>query len=716
MTTSSAAQRNAPGTQDATATSRLPDEATVQRMADSIRALAMDAVEQARSGHPGMPMGMAEIAVALWAGHLSHSPAHPTWFDRDRFVISNGHGSMLLYALLHLTGYDLPIEELKRFRQLHSKTPGHPEFGLTPGVETTTGPLGQGLANAVGMALAEKLLAQEFNRPGFDVVDHFTYVFVGDGCLMEGISHESCSLAGVLGLSRLIVLYDDNGISIDGEVKDWFGDNTPLRFESYGWNVIAGVDGHDAWAVDQALAQARTWATEGRVDANGTRRFAPTLIDCKTVIGKGAPHRAGTSKAHGEALGAEEVAATRKALNWTSAPFEVPCDVYASWDATATGAQKQALWEDLFHAYAERYPAEAGELERRMRGVLPADWESTVAAMVQDAVGKGESIATRAASRQALNHLGPALPELLGGSADLTGSNLTDWKGVQPLRLVPVDKSAAAAEPGTNRGALTAGRHINFGVREFGMCAVLTGLALHGGYIPYGGTFLVFSDYARNALRVAALSRQRVVYVFTHDSIGLGEDGPTHQPIEHASSLRAIPNMTVWRPADGVETAVAWASAIANEDGPTSLLLSRQGLPFQQRTPAQVALIERGAYVLRDPRSPRAVLLATGSEVSVAMAAAEALQAQGIAVRVVSLPCTNVFDQQDVTYKRAVLPDNLPRVAVEAGVTDFWWKYRCDAVVGIDRFGESAPAPDLFRFFGITAENVAEAVKAVLDK
>ena len=548
------------------------------------------------------------------------------------------------------------------------------------------------------------------------MVDHFTYVFVGDGCLMEGISHEACSLAGVLGLSRLIVLYDDNGISIDGEVKDWFGDNTPLRFESYGWNVIAGVDGHDAWAVDQALAQARTWATEGRVDANGTRRFAPTLIDCKTVIGKGAPHRAGTSKAHGEALGAEEVAATRKALNWTSAPFEVPCDVYASWDATATGAQKQALWEDLFHAYAERYPAEAGELERRMRGVLPADWESTVAAMVQDAVGKGESIATRAASRQALNHLGPALPELLGGSADLTGSNLTDWKGVQPLRLVPVDKSAAAAEPGTNRAALTAGRHINFGVREFGMCAVLTGLALHGGYIPYGGTFLVFSDYARNALRVAALSRQRVVYVFTHDSIGLGEDGPTHQPIEHASSLRAIPNMTVWRPADGVETAVAWASAIANEDGPTSLLLSRQGLPFQQRTPAQVALIGRGAYVLRNPRSPRAVLLATGSEVSVAMAAAEALQAQGIAVRVVSLPSTNVFDRQDVTYKRAVLPDNLPRVAVEAGVTDFWWKYRCDAVVGIDRFGESAPAPDLFRFFGITAENVAEAVKAVLDK
>ena len=726
MTTSSAAQYTAPAPQDVTGGSRLPDEATVQRMADSIRALAMDAVEQARSGHPGMPMGMAEIAVALWTGHLRHSPAHPTWFDRDRFVLSNGHGSMLLYALLHLTGYDLPIEEIKRFRQLHSKTPGHPEYGLTPGVETTTGPLGQGLANAVGMALAEKLLAQEFNRPGFDVVDHFTYCFVGDGCLMEGISHEACSLAGVLSLSRLIVLYDDNGISIDGEVKDWFGDNTPLRFESYGWNVIAGVDGHDAWAVDQALAQAKAWAVEGRVDATGTRRFAPTLIDCKTVIGKGAPHRAGTSKAHGEALGADEVAATRKALNWTSAPFEIPCDVYASWDATATGAQQQSMWEDLFNAYAERYPVEAGEFERRMRGVLPGDWESIVARMVDDAVGKAEKVATRAASRQALNYLGPALPELLGGSADLTGSNLTDWKGVEPLRLVPVAKSASSgektqaaagsAEPGENRGALTAGRHINFGVREFGMCAVLTGLALHGGYIPYGGTFLVFSDYARNALRVAALSRQRVVYVFTHDSIGLGEDGPTHQPIEHASTLRAIPNMTVWRPADSVETVVAWASAIANEDGPTSLLLSRQGLPFLPRTPEQVAQVNRGGYVLRDPAAPRAVLLATGSEVSVAVAAAEALQAEGVAVRVVSVPSTNVFDRQDVTYKRAVLPDNLPRVAVEAGVTDFWWKYRCDAVVGIDRFGESAPAPDLFRFFGITAENVAETVRMVLRR
>jgi transketolase len=700
-------------------------------MADAVRVLAMDAVEQARSGHPGMPMGMADIAVALWAGHLKHSPAHPTWFDRDRFVISNGHGSMLLYALLHLSGYDLPIEELKRFRQLHSKTPGHPEHGLTPGVETTTGPLGQGLANGVGMALAEKLLAQEFNRPGFEVVNHFTYVFVGDGCLMEGISHEVCSLAGVLSLSRLIVLYDDNGISIDGEVKDWFGDNTAQRFESYGWNVIARIDGHDTWAVDQAIAQAREWATDGRViDADGTRRFAPTFIDCKTLIGKGAPNRAGTSKAHGEALGPEEVAATRKALNWTSPPFVIPSDVYASWDATATGAQQQAIWEDLFKTYAERYPVEAGEFERRMRGVLPADWEGISAAMVGDALAKAESIASRAASRQALNHLGPALPELIGGSADLTGSNLTDWKGVQPLRLVPVGKTLAklpegsgddkgvgrngAAVPGENRGALTAGRHINYGVREFGMCAVMTGLALHGGYLPYGGTFLVFSDYARNALRVAALSRQRVIYVFTHDSIGLGEDGPTHQPVEHASSLRAIPNMTVWRPADTVETAVAWASAIAYEDGPSSLLLSRQSLPFLMRTEAQVGDIHRGAYTVRDVASPRAVLLATGSEVSVALAAAEALQAEGVAVKVVSVPSTSVFDRQDVTYKRALLPDNVPRVAVEAGVTDFWWKYRCDAVVGLDRFGESAPAPELFRFFGITPENVADTVRVVL--
>ncbi|MGE0800163.1 MAG: transketolase [Lautropia sp.] len=684
--------------------SALPDAATVKRMADAIRALAMDAVEQAKSGHPGMPMGMAEIAVALWGGHLKHSPAHPNWFDRDRFILSNGHGSMLLYALLHLTGYDLPIEELKRFRQLHSKTPGHPEFGLTPGVETTTGPLGQGLANSVGFALAEKLLAQQFNRPGFPIVDHFTWVFAGDGCLMEGISHEACSLAGVLKLSKLIVFYDDNGISIDGEVRDWFRDDTPERFAAYGWNVVAGVDGHDAWAVDRAIGEAKRWAVEGRpVGPEGTLRFAPTLICCKTVIGKGAPTRAGTAKAHGEALGAEEIAGTRRALEWSAAPFDVPADVYASWDATASGAQRQAVWEDLFAAYSERYPAEAGEFERRMRGVLPADWERIRDAMVGDAVEKAESIASRAASRAALNHLGPALPELLGGSADLTGSNLTDWKGVQPLR--------AGAEGSLDLGA---GRHINFGVREFGMCAALTGLALHGGYIPYGGTFLVFSDYARNALRVAALSRQRVVYVFTHDSVGLGEDGPTHQPIEQAASLRLMPNLAVWRPADTVETAVAWAAAIENEDGPTALLLSRQALPFIARDAGQIAAIRRGAHVVRNPKAARAVLIATGSEVGTALAAADLLAADGIAARVVSMPSTTEFDRQDVTYKRLVLPDNLPRIAVEAGVTDFWWKYRCAAVVGIDRFGESAPAKDVFEFFGITARNVADTVRAVL--
>ncbi len=690
---------------------QLPDAATTRRMGDAIRALAMDAVEQARSGHPGMPMGMAEIAVALWGVHLKHSPAHPTWFDRDRFVLSNGHGSMLLYALLHLSGYDLPIDELRRFRQLHSRTPGHPEVGITAGVETTTGPLGQGLANAVGFALAEKLLAQEFNRPGFPIVDHFTWVFAGDGCLMEGVSHEACSLAGVLKLSKLVLLYDDNGISIDGAVKEWFRDDTPMRFEAYGWNVIDGVDGHDAWAVERAIAQAKAWATDGRPDgstADGRpagRRFAPTLIVCKTVIGKGAPTRAGTAKAHGEALGAEEIAGTRKALNWSSAPFEIPSDVYAAWDATATGAHRQAAWEDLFAAYAERFPAEAGEFERRMRGVLPADWERICQAMVDDMLAKGESIASRAASRQALNHLGPALPELLGGSADLTGSNLTDWKGVTALR------AGAADSPD-----LAAGRHINYGVREFGMCAIMNGIALHGGFIPYGGTFLVFSDYARNALRIAALSKQRVVYVFTHDSIGLGEDGPTHQPVEHAATLRLIPNLAVWRPADTVETAVAWACAIENEDGPTALLLSRQALPALVRTPAEVAAIRRGACIVRDPARPRAVLLATGSEVSVALAAAELLAGDGTAVRVVSIPSTTVFDRQDVTYKRSLVPDNLPRIAVEAGVTDFWWKYRCDAVVGIDRFGESAPAPELFRLFGITAENVADTVRAVLAR
>ena len=687
----------------------LPDEATTRRMADAIRALAMDAVEQAKSGHPGMPMGMADIATALWAGHLKHSPAQPNWFDRDRFVLSNGHGSMLLYALLHLSGYDLPIEQIRAFRQLHSKTPGHPEVGMTPGVETTTGPLGQGLANAVGFALAEKLLAGEFNRPDHAIVDHFTWVFAGDGCLMEGISHEASSLASVWNLSKLVVLYDDNQISIDGNVSNWFRDDTPARFRAYGWNVIDAVDGHDAWAVDQAIRQAKTWGVEGRAVDGGGLRFAPTLIVCKTVIGKGAPTRAGTAKAHGEALGAEEIAGARRSMNWPYAPFEIPADVYAAWDATAVGAQRQGDWEDRFARYAEAYPAEAAEFERRMRGVLPGNWEAIRQGMIDDAQTKAESIATRAASRAALNHLGPALPELLGGSADLTGSNLTDWKGVVPLRQA-TDADGQAA------GLLNGGRHINYGVREFGMTAVMTGVALHGGFIPYGGTFLVFSDYARNAIRVAALSRQREVYVFTHDSIGLGEDGPTHQPVEHAASLRLIPNLDVWRPADTVETAVAWASAIEHEDGPTALLLSRQALPFLKHDAAQIAAIKRGAWIVRDPKKPAAALLATGSEVSLALAAADLLAAEGIEVRVVSVPSTTVFDRQEVTYKRLLVPDNLPRVAVEAGSTEFWWKYRCDAVVGLDRFGESAPAGKLFELFGFTAQNVAATVRGVLGR
>jgi transketolase len=652
-------------------------------------------------GHPGAPVGVADIVVVLWGRHLRHNPQQPGWFDRDRFVLSNGHGSMLLYALLHLTGYDLPLEELRNFRKLHSKTPGHPEVDITPGVETTTGPLGQGLANAVGMALAERLLAAEFNRDGFPVVDHFTWVFAGDGCLMEGISHEVCSLAGTWGLSKLVVLYDDNGISIDGEVAPWFRDDTVRRFEAYGWNVVAGVDGHDVDAVDAAIALARQWGTKGRQLDSGLR-FAPTLIQCRTVIGKGAPTRSGKAKCHGEPLGAEEIAATRKAMGWHEAPFEVPADVYSSWDASGTGAQQQSSWDVLFRAYATRFPAEAAELERRMRGVLPAGWERTVEAMLADAIAKGETIATRKASQNALNHLGPALPELLGGSADLTGSNLTEWKGAGALR--------------SDGASLAFGRHINYGVREFGMAAIMNGLALHGGYIPYGGTFLTFSDYSRNALRMAALMRQRVVHVFTHDSIGLGEDGPTHQSVEHAASLRLIPNMDVWRPADPVETATAWACAIERDDGPSSLLLSRQAVPFVPRDAAQVQAIRRGGYVVRDAKGARAVLIATGSELGLALAAAEQLAATGVPVRIVSMPSTSVFDRQDVAYKRGVLPQGLPRVAVEAGVTDFWWKYRCDAVVGIDRFGESAPAGALFKHFGFTAENVADTVRAVLDR
>ncbi len=665
-------------------------------MADAIRALAMDAVQQAKSGHPGMPMGMAEIAVSLWDGALKHNPADPSWPDRDRFVLSNGHGSMLLYALLHLTGYDLPIDELRRFRQLHSKTPGHPEHGLTPGVETTTGPLGQGLANAVGMALAERLLAQRFNRDGFPVVDHFTWVFAGDGCLMEGISHEACSLAGTLQLSKLVVFYDDNGISIDGPVRDWFSDDTPKRFEAYGWNVIPDVDGHDLDALDAAIALAREWGERGR---DGV--FAPTIVQCRTQIGRGSPARAGSAKAHGEPLGVEEVAATRAALGWSHAPFELPASVRDAWDARARGARAQDAWRELFERYREKHPADAQEFERRIAGRLPAAYDDAFDAAVDEAVDKAEAIATRKASQNALNHFGAALPELIGGSADLTGSNLTDFKGAGALRTAD---------------GFVAGRHIHFGVREFGMCAVLNGIALHGGFIPYGGTFLTFSDYARNALRMAALMKQRVIFVFTHDSIGLGEDGPTHQPVEHAASLRLVPRLDVWRPCDAVESASAWAAAIARDDGPAALLFSRQGLPFVSRSRAQVDAILRGGYVLRDAAEPAAVLIATGSEVSLALQARDRLAAEGVDVRVVSMPCTDVFDRQDDDYRRRVLGERLPRVAIEAGVGDGWWKYGCDAVVSLDTFGESAPAPELFRHFGFTPENVVDTVRSVLKQ
>jgi len=669
-------------------------------LADAIRVLAMDAVQQANSGHPGAPMGMAEMAQALWTRHLRHNPADPAWADRDRFVLSNGHGSMLIYALLHLTGYDLPLEELKQFRQLHSRTPGHPEVGITPGVETTTGPLGQGLANAVGMALAESLLAAEFNRPGHTIVDHHTYAFTGDGCLMEGISHEACSLAGTLKLSKLVVLYDDNGISIDGEVEHWFGDDTATRFEGYGWNVIRGVNGHDVDAVDAAIAAARA------------QNEKPTLIVCRTVIGKGSPNMAGSHNVHGAPLGAAEIVATRDALGWQNAAFEIPPAVYDGWNAREQGARAQSQWQQAFDAYAAAYPAEAAEFTRRMQGELPEGFAGRLQAFVQATDAKGETVATRKASQFAITELAGLLPELLGGSADLTGSNYTDWKGVAPVR--------AAAE-----GGVQFGRHINYGVREFGMAAIMNGIALHGGYLPFGGTFLTFSDYSRNAIRMAALMKQRVVHVFTHDSIGLGEDGPTHQSIEHAASLRLIPNLSVWRPCDTTETAVAWGAAVSRpasigmdvrDGGPTALLLSRQNLPFVPRDAATLQAISRGGYVLRDAEGARAVILATGSEVALALAAQEQLGKEGIAVRVVSMPSTDVFDRQDAEWKRAVLPPGLPRVAVEAGVTAFWYKYVGleGKVVGIDRYGESAPAGALFKFFGLTADKVAEAVKQVL--
>ncbi len=664
-------------------------------MANAIRALAMDAVQQANSGHPGAPMGMAEIAVALWGRHLRHNPANPHWVDRDRFVLSNGHGSMLLYALLHLAGYDLPMSELRNFRQLHSKTPGHPEVGITPGVETTTGPLGQGITNAVGMALAEKLLAHEFNRDGHAVVDHHTYVFLGDGCLMEGISHEAIALAGAWKLGKLIAFYDDNGISIDGKVAPWFVDDVPKRFEACGWNVIAAVDGHDADAVDAAIVRAQA-ATD-----------KPTLIACKTTIGKGAPNRAGTAKAHGEALGAEEIKLTRAAIGWPYDPFVVPEEAYSAWDAKATGNAAESAWDARFAIYKAAHPELAAEFTRRTRGELPAGWAQAVLDAAVAAQTKGETVASRKASQLALEAFTQALPELLGGSADLTGSNLTNTSHTPPLRF-----DAA----GTPNG----GRHINYGVREFGMAAVLNGVALHGGFIPYGGTFLTFSDYSRNAIRMAALMGLRVVHVFTHDSIGLGEDGPTHQSIEHAASLRLIPGLDVWRPADTAETVIAWACAIESRNRPSALLLSRQNLPYAPKSGLDG--IAKGAYVLAEAaevglkRRAQAVIVATGSEVQLALHAQGLLAQRGIAVRVVSMPSTSVFDRQSAAYKTSVLPAGLPRIAVEAGVTDGWWKYGCAAVVGIDRYGESAPAPALFKHFGFTAENVAETVRVVLGR
>jgi len=660
-------------------------------LANAIRALAMDAVQAANSGHPGMPMGMAEIAVALWNRHLRHNPANPHWPDRDRFVLSNGHGSMLQYALLHLSGYALPLEELKRFRQLHSKTPGHPELGVTPGVETTTGPLGQGLANAVGMALAEKLLAAEFNRPGHAIVDHRTYVFVGDGCLMEGISHEASSLAGTLRLAKLIAFYDDNGISIDGETKGWFTDDTPRRFEAYGWHVIANVDGHDAEAVDAAIREAH--AVTNR----------PTLVCCKTLIGKGSPNRAGTELAHGQALGEKEVALTREALGWKYPPFEIPQAAYEGWNARESGALLEGDWSARFAAYKAAYPELAAEFERRMAGALPPAFAETAAALVRQQDAKAESIATRKASQQALEALGPALPELIGGAADLTGSVFTQWSGSRTITSSEF------------------GNYVYFGVREFGMSAIASGLAAHGGFIPYVGTFLTFSDYARNAVRMAALMKLRSIFVYTHDSIGLGEDGPTHQSIEHASALRLIPHLDVWRPCDTVESAIAWVSAIERGHGPSCLLFTRQNVAFQKRDQAQIAAIRRGAYVLADwtdntPEAKRVILIATGSEVALAIGARNVLAGEGIAVRVVSMPSTSVFDRQDARYRDAVLPRGVPRVAVEAGVSDYWRKYvgLDGAIVGIDAFGESAPAGALFKHFGFTVENVVATVRQVI--
>ena len=659
-------------------------------LANVIRFLSMDAVQAANSGHPGMPMGMAEIAVALWHRNLQHNPANPHWANRDRFVLSNGHGSMLLYSLLHLTGYGLPMSELKLFRQLHSKTPGHPEVGVTPGVETTTGPLGQGLSNAVGMAIAERLLAAEFNKPGHEIVDHHTYTFLGDGCMMEGISHEAFALAGTLGLGKLIALYDDNGISIDsekGDIKSWYSDDVPKRFASYGWQVIANVDGHDVAAVHRAIGKAK----------RDTDR--PTLICCKTTIGKGAPTKANTGSAHGAPLGDKEIAAARESLGWTSPPFVVPEEIAAAWNAKRKGARRESEWKKRFAAYATAFPAEAAEFTRRMAGDLPQDFAAKLEGFIAQTNAKAETIATRKASQNAIEGLAPGLPELLGGSADLAGSNLTLWSGSKPV------------------GREGGGNYLFYGVREFGMSAIMNGIALHGGYIPYGATFLTFSDYARNALRMAALMKLRALWVFTHDSIGLGEDGPTHQSVEHAASLRLMPGLDVWRPCDTVESAVAWGVAVERRDGPSAMLFSRQNVAFVPREADVIANVKRGGYVLADAPGAKAAILATGSEVPLALAAQKQLADAGIAVRVVSMPSTNVFDRQDAAYRAAVLPKGMPRVAVEAGVTDFWRKYVGleGAVIGIDCYGESAPAGELYKYFGITSEAVAAAVKQVLS-
>ena len=659
-----------------------------RELANAIRALSMDAVQKAKSGHPGAPMGMADIAEVLWNDFMKHNPADPKWPDRDRFVLSNGHGSMLIYSLLHLTGYDLSMDDIKQFRQLHSKTPGHPEFGYTAGVETTTGPLGQGVTNAVGMAIAEKVLGGQFNRDGHHIVDHYTYVFLGDGCMMEGVSHEACALAGTLGLGKLIAFWDDNGISIDGHVEGWFTDDTAKRFDAYGWHVVRGVDGHDAEAVRKAILEARSVNDK------------PSMICCKTVIGYGAPNMCGSHDCHGSPLGDDEIKATRENLGWNYPPFEIPADIYAEWNACDKGTKAEQAWDKKFAAYRDAYPELAAEFERRVPGKLPANWAETAAAYIEDVNGKGDKKATRQASQAAINGYAPVLPELLGGSADLTGSNNTNWKGTVAIGNTVAD-----------------GNYLHYGVREFGMAAIMNGIALHGGFIPYGGTFLVFSDYARNGLRMSALMKQRVIYVFTHDSIGLGEDGPTHQPIEHVASLRLIPRLHVWRPCDMVETAVAWKSGIERTDGPSLFALTRQALAHQPRSAEQIAAIARGGYVLKDcAGTPEAILIATGSEVELAVAAADQLNGQGLAVRVVSMPCAEIFLAQDEAYRESVLPGSVTaRVAVEAGVTHYWYRFVGPAgkVIGIDTFGESAPAADVFKHFGLTAENVVKAVNDV---